>query len=117
MPRCLVYNSVFYGMEDKKRVSKLNLMVIRINNANELCNSHPCVMCMDYIKRCGVKKLYYSNAEGEIDMIKIAEFDDYEVLHLSHGMKSNVQIYGTIWLGRLPLSKSTYRWILRLASS
>lgn len=39
---------------------KLNLLVIRINKKNELCNSRPCYHCLKMMQSTNIKKVYYS---------------------------------------------------------
>ena len=56
-----------------KKLYKVNLMVIRVNNSGHLCSSHPCEKCINYMNTIAVKKgykiknIYYSTAEGIIE--------------------------------------------------
>jgi hypothetical protein len=50
----------------RKIMSKICIIVIRINNKGELCNSRPCIECLDILKMIGIKSIYYSNDNGNI---------------------------------------------------
>ena len=56
---------VFYGKE-QKFLNKYNLLVIRVNSDGELVNARPCHNCVDMLKSCGIKNIYYSTADGII---------------------------------------------------
>lgn len=92
-------------------------MVIRVNQDGNLCNSRPCMMCFDYIVRAGIRKVYYSNELGEIDVINVKQqdvfADDQTTLQISHGVRCFVKIHGHMCLKRLPVSLKTYRIIVR----
>jgi len=52
-------------------VKGYSLLVVRLNAKNELTLSKPCEHCMMYIEYVGVKNVFYSNKEGEIERIKL----------------------------------------------
>jgi deoxycytidylate deaminase len=43
-----------------------SMLIIRLNKANELMNSRPCNWCYSYLNYVGIKKIIYSNKEGEL---------------------------------------------------
>ena len=45
-------------------LSKLNLIVIRINKNLELKNSRPCANCLQFMKDVNINKVYYSSGNG-----------------------------------------------------
>jgi len=55
-----------------KKLCKVNIVVIRINNSGNLCSSEPCHKCMTYMKTIAVKKgykiekIYFSTSERSI---------------------------------------------------
>lgn len=56
----------------------LQLLVIRINRDTstkepQLVNSKPCINCINYIRSLGIKKIYYSDDQGEIIYEKTRE--------------------------------------------
>ena len=59
--------------ERNKKLYKVNIMVIRINNSGNLCSSQPCQKCVHYMKNIAtkkgykIKKIYYSTAIGTIE--------------------------------------------------
>jgi hypothetical protein len=55
-------------------------MVIRINNRGEMKNSRPCNNCIRYMKLFNVRKVYYSDNDGDIVLEKVK---DMEYLHSS----------------------------------
>ena len=52
-----VPDGIFYS---EKKEKKLNLIVIRIDNKNNLVNGRPCYNCLNMMKVCGINKIYYS---------------------------------------------------------
>jgi len=68
----------------KKTAKGLDILVIRINKNFALKNSRPCNHCIDKLKKIGIRKVFYSNQDGNI----VGEFiDDMEKLHVSDGNK------------------------------
>lgn len=68
----------------KKIAKGLDILVIRINKNFTLKNSRPCNHCIDKLKKIGIRKVYYSNKDGNI----IGEFiHNMEKLHVSQGNK------------------------------
>lgn len=64
--------------------------MIRIsNNNNELSDSTPCAMCINMMKENGIKKVYYSNSEGEIECQKV---DSMIESHISYGTARTIQL-------------------------
>ena len=59
------------------------LIVIRIDNNNNLCDSKPCEECINIIKTHGIKKVYYSTNGGIIiEKVSLMSSD-----HLSYAQK------------------------------
>lgn len=62
---------------EKELNAPSNLLVIRINPSGNLCNSRPCIDCLQYIKKyTNIKKIYYSNECGNIIMEKVKYMKD-----------------------------------------
>jgi len=59
--------------EKKKKLYKVNIMVIRVNDTGKLCSSQPCHKCIHYMNTVAVdkgykiKNIYYSTADGTIE--------------------------------------------------
>lgn len=49
----------------KKNTRGLDLVVIR-NKNNNLQNSRPCSACIDKLQKAGIRKVYFSDENGEI---------------------------------------------------
>ena len=50
-----------------KRITKgADIMVVRTNKEGELCNSHPCEVCMSLIRSANIRRILYSTDEGTI---------------------------------------------------
>lgn len=56
----------------------LSIIVIRVNGEGRLCNSRPCINCLNYMKLFSIKTVHYSTEEGEIISEKIKE------MHTTH---------------------------------
>lgn len=65
----------FISKERNRCLKKLNMVVIRVNNSNQLTNSKPCCNCIYYLRLYGIKNIYYSNENGEIIKEKISEIE------------------------------------------
>ena len=55
---------------------KLTLVVIRINKSQQLINSKPCKECISNIYSGGIRKIIYSDAEGNLIESKTKELLD-----------------------------------------
>ncbi len=62
---------------NKNKLRKLDIVVIRINALDELCNARPCYKCLEMLKSLNFRYVYYSVSSTEIirervrDMISI----------------------------------------------
>lgn len=73
-----VINKILSKINKYKR-KKIDLMVIRINSLNELRESKPCLLCLQYLiknKHLNIKNIYYSNALGNIVKTTIKELEN-----------------------------------------
>jgi hypothetical protein len=62
--------------KSKYKHKNFDLMVLRLNNLNELRDSKPCLLCLQYlskIKRVNIKNIYYSDINGDIIKSNINE--------------------------------------------
>jgi deoxycytidylate deaminase len=61
----------------RRNFKKLDLLVIRINNNNEICISRPCYNCLNMMKLVNIRRVYYVDNNNNIihenvkDMISI----------------------------------------------
>jgi hypothetical protein len=91
--------TVFYGD------NQFNILVVRVNAANQLVNSQPCCMCIHMMKQLGIYRVYYSNDQGEICFRKVNQIQD-ENAHISRGFLLMIsQSSKTIKVAKLPLTK------------
>jgi tRNA(Arg) A34 adenosine deaminase TadA len=68
----------------KKKVRGMDILVIRINKNLALKNSRPCNQCIGILAKLGIRKVYYSNEDGNI----VWEFvEQMEKTHISSGTK------------------------------
>lgn len=81
-----------------KKQGNIDLIVIRINKMNEICNSRPCYNCLNMMKAVGIRKVYYSISANKIisenvkDMISIQASSVTRLIELS-GYKYNKLIF------------------------
>lgn len=58
-------------VRQKKDLKKYSILVIRIKrDTGELVYSKPCHDCIQAMRKCGIRKVYYSGHHGEIIMEK-----------------------------------------------
>ena len=73
----------FIKFQKKNHVFGLDIIVIRFEN-NNLKYSRPCNHCIDFLRRKGFRKIYYSNFNGEI----ISEYiENMEKTHICSSKK------------------------------
>jgi deoxycytidylate deaminase len=59
--------NAIYSYFNKKHVRGMDLIVIRIDNyGTKLKNSRPCNDCIIKLRKLGIRKVYYSDENGEI---------------------------------------------------
>lgn len=56
---------------DRTLTEGASLLVVRINRKGELRMSKPCSMCKCSTAFVGIKKIYYSTNEGDIEVMKL----------------------------------------------
>jgi len=57
--------------EKRKYRNKYNLIVIRVNHKGNLVNARPCHNCVDMLRACGIKNIFYSTHNGDIICEKV----------------------------------------------
>ena len=58
--------------------------MVRVNNKGEIKDSAPCVDCTHKMKEFNIKKIIYSNNDGDFTTCKVC---DYETDHVANGRK------------------------------
>lgn len=54
-----------YSIKDiRRKMKKITLYVIRVNEINQLRNSAPCAHCLYWIQKLGIKRIVYSIDEN-----------------------------------------------------
>lgn len=71
----------------KKKGTKLSLIVIRVDKEGNLKNSLPCFKCLQYLSNVSykyhIKFIYYSDNNGNIEMVKLSDLLDSSEKHVS----------------------------------
>lgn len=121
MPRPSVCDRLVPGPEGSGGVIKVgndkNVLVVRITADGCLTDSKPCCMCVNLMKWHGIKKVYYSDANGNMCCLKLNQVDEEIEVHVSHGLKLMIfrcTCTGTIGTKKLPLTKSQKNYILKM---
>ena len=99
--------SVPYGKE-----SKYNILVVRITSDGQLGDSKPCCMCVNIMKSYGIRRVYYSDDQGNMCCQKVNQLDEATELYASHGLKMMI-INCTCMGKKLPLTKMQKSTLLR----
>ena len=50
-----------------------DVMVIRLDRNGNLVESSPCLMCVNILKMYNIRRIYYSNINGDIEYKKVSE--------------------------------------------
>ena len=76
---------VFYDRKLRRKMRKLTIYIARHRHSTDYsAHSEPCAHCTKEIKRFGIKKIVYVNANGEINK-RLA--DKYETNYICPGYK------------------------------
>jgi hypothetical protein len=76
-------------------------------------------MCIYLMKIHGIRRVYYSDASGNICYQKLNQIDDEEDQHFSHGLKLMVvrcTCIGSIAAKKLPLTREQKTYLMSLAT-
>tara|TARA_B100000902_G_scaffold246493_1_gene233290 strand:- start:50 stop:505 length:456 start_codon:yes stop_codon:yes gene_type:complete len=63
---------------------KISLYIVRVDNNNCLKSSAPCVDCMKHILRLKIKRIIYSNGNGELT---VQNPNLYKIIHKTTGRR------------------------------
>lgn len=82
-----------YQASKKHDLRGIDIIIIRTKHMCDgqitLRNSRPCNDCIEKMEKIGIRKVYYSNSDGEI----VYEFlDDMAKIHISSGRKNLKQL-------------------------
>lgn len=66
-----VHAEVCAVINAKTDVSRMSMIVVRINNQGQLRLANPCKHCRAYLKYVGIKKIYYSTNDETIKIEKV----------------------------------------------
>ena len=97
----------YYKQKSKNR-SKIDIIVIRINKTNQLCNARPCYNCLELMKKIGVRRVYYSINSNEIicenikDMISIQVTSYNKFLTKLNNIFNIYEYYESILINTFP---------------
>ena len=58
-------------IQDWSKLSGVSMLIVRTNANGNISMAKPCEMCMSMIKHVGIKTIYYTNYESEIQKQKI----------------------------------------------
>lgn len=76
-----------YKRKNYKKYNNINILVLRIDINGNLMDSTPCLLCVNLMKTFGIKKVFYSNKEGDIACKNVCEIND-EDTYFCHGLRS-----------------------------
>lgn len=102
--------NVPYGKE-----TKYSVLVVRITADGQLGESKPCCMCVNIMKSNGIKRVYYSDEDGNMCVLKLNQIDN-EDTYASHGLKLMIMhctCTGTLQNKKLPLTKSQKSFLIK----
>lgn len=64
-------------IKQQKSLKKYSILVIRIkHDTGKLVNSKPCYDCIKAMRKCGIKKVYYSDDNGNIVMERVNRIEN-----------------------------------------
>ena len=98
----------YYKQNKTKNRSKIDIIVIRINKTNQLCNARPCYNCLELMKKIGIRRVYYSINHHEIiyenikDMISIQVTSYNKFLTKLNNIFNIYEYYESILINTFP---------------
>lgn len=63
---CSSMHAEYHAIHNRKSYKGYSIIIIRSDNNGNLLNSYPCNECLYYIRRSGIKKVYFSDDNGKI---------------------------------------------------
>lgn len=78
----------FIKLQKRKYTFGLDIIVIRFGN-NNLKYSRPCDHCIDFLKKKGFRKIYYSNEKGQIESEYIEKMEKKHMCSSKRHLKGN----------------------------
>lgn len=92
------------------RKNNSHLLVIRINPQKQLIQSKPCCMCIYLLRLYGVKRVYYTNQQGDLCYQNINHIE--QIVYCSHGLILMINKWHDTQINyKLPLTKTQKRLI------
>jgi len=79
-------NAIYLANKQIKNFKNATLVVVRYTKDGKLANSYPCNHCINLIKMCGIKTVYYSIEDNNGSLVKI-KTKNLEMIHISSGMR------------------------------
>jgi hypothetical protein len=67
------------------KLNKIDIVIIRTNKLNNLCNSYPCNNCLTTLKNIGLRYAYYTDYNGSIIKEKLL---DMKLVYTSSGHRN-----------------------------
>lgn len=67
---------------DKNKIKNSTIYIVRINKNGKLCQSAPCISCFHIITMVGIKKIVYSDDNGNITRCNTK---NYNIKHITYG--------------------------------
>jgi tRNA(Arg) A34 adenosine deaminase TadA len=86
------------------------ILVVRINSEGMLSDSKPCSMCINLMKAYGIKRVYYSDIDGNICFMKLNQIDCDN--YFSQGLIVMIRQTSDIKTKKLPLTKSQKTYLI-----
>ena len=59
------------ALSQTKYPKNTTVLSVRVNKSGDLCNALPCLNCWNFMKKEGVKTVFYSTDAGSIERIRI----------------------------------------------
>jgi len=87
-----IKGGAFYGNNIKNH--NVAIIVIRVNKADQIVNARPCINCLNMMKACNIKKVYYSISDDELICEKVSNMVSIHVSATTrqYNMGKNINI-------------------------
>lgn len=72
--------------------NKFNILVVRIDSVGNLLDSMPCIMCVKFMQKIGIKNIFYTDGKGHLIMRKVNLITNNDGTYLTEAIKKHIEL-------------------------
>ena len=72
--------------------NKFNILVVRVDAEGNLHDSMPCIMCVKFMQKFGVKNVFYTDGKGHLIMRKVNLIINADETYLTDAIRRHIDL-------------------------